>query len=196
MKALLDRAKTFADELVALRRELHRHPELSFQEHRTAGLLAERLSALGYRVKTGVGKTGVVAELGNHGPVVALRADMDALPIHEQSEREYRSSVNGVMHACGHDAHMSMLTGAARLLADSASTKALPGTVRLLLQPSEEAADAENKSGATRMIEDGAMKGVDAVFGLHIGAHLESGKAFVRAGPYMAGTDTFHATIH
>ena len=196
MQALLDRAKTFAEDLVLLRRELHRHPELSFQEHRTASLLADRLTTLGYRVKTGIGKTGIVAEIGNGGPVVALRADMDALPIQEQSDRDYRSTVKGVMHACGHDAHMAMLMGAARLLADAAKSNTLRGSVRLLYQPSEEAADDENKSGATRMIEDQAMQGVAAVFGLHIGAHLESGKAFVRPGPYMAGTDTFIATIH
>ena len=196
MQALLDRAKTFAEDLVQLRRELHRHPELSFQEHRTASLLADRLAALGYRVKTGIGKTGIVAEIGSGGPVVALRADMDALPIQEQSDRDYRSTVKGVMHACGHDAHMAMLMGAARLLADASKSNSLRGSVRLLYQPSEEAADDENKSGATRMIEDQAMQGVAAVFGLHIGAHLESGKAFVRPGPYMAGTDTFIATIH
>jgi amidohydrolase len=196
MQALLDRAKRFAEDLVQLRRELHRHPELSFQEHRTASLLADRLATLGYRVKTGIGKTGIVAEIGNGGPVVALRADMDALPIQEQSDRDYRSTVKGVMHACGHDAHMAMLMGAARLLADAAGSNSLRGSVRLLYQPSEEAADDENKSGATRMIEDQAMQGVAAVFGLHIGAHLESGKAFVRPGPYMAGTDTFIATIH
>jgi amidohydrolase len=196
MKVLLDRATRLADDLITLRRDLHRHPELSFQEHRTAGLLAQRLGEFGYRVRTGVGKTGIVAELGEAGPVVALRADMDALPIHEQSDADYRSTVNGVMHACGHDAHMAMLTGAAQLLADAAAANLLRGSVRILFQPSEEACDDENKSGATRMIEDGAMKGVSAVFGLHIGAHLEAGKAFVRAGPYMAGTDTFIATVH
>ena len=111
MQALLDQAKTFAEDLVQLRRELHRNPELSFQEHRTAALLADRLTTLGYRVKTGIGKTGIVAEIGDGGPVVALRADMDALPIQEQSERDYRSTVKGVMHACGHDAHVAMLLG-------------------------------------------------------------------------------------
>ncbi len=195
MQTLLDRANTFADELIALRRELHRHPELSFQEQRTASLIAERLRQLGFRVRTGVGRTGVVAEIGERGPVVALRADMDALPIQETNNHEYRSTVPGVMHACGHDAHMTMLTGAARLLADAARAGTLPGTVRLLFQPSEEASDEENKSGAVRMIEDGAMQDVSAVFGLHIGAHLEAGKAFIRPGAYMAGTDMFVARV-
>ena len=191
MNSLLDLATGFADDLVALRRDLHRHPELSFREHRTAGLLADQLRALGFTVRTGIGRTGIVAELGKGGRTVALRADMDALPIQEASEVDYRSTVAGVMHACGHDAHMSMLMGAARLLAQNE----LPGRVRLLFQPSEEASDEENKSGAVRMIEDGAMKDVAAVFGVHIGAHLEAGKAFVRSGPYMAGTDMFSATV-
>ena len=191
MHALLDRARTFSDDLVALRRDLHRHPELSFQEHRTAGLVAEQLFELGYRLRTQVGRTGVVAEIGSGQPIVALRADMDALPIQERSDHDYRSTVPGVMHACGHDAHVTMLAGAARLLAEAHKAGTLRGTVRLLFQPSEEGSDDENKSGATRMIEDGAMNDVSAVFGLHVGAHLESGKVFLRAGPYMAGTDTF-----
>ncbi|MGH7471402.1 MAG: M20 metallopeptidase family protein [Longimicrobiales bacterium] len=191
MHELLQKANVFADQLVALRRDLHRHPELSFQELRTAGLVAEQLRASGWRVRTGVGRTGLVAELGTGTPLVALRADMDALPMQERSDHDYASQVPGVMHACGHDAHVSMLLGAALVLVQADQTSPLRGTVRLLFQPSEEAADEENKSGATRMIEDGAMQDVSAVFGLHVGAHLENGKAFIRAGPYMAGTDTF-----
>src|SRR5687767_8575683 len=189
MHALFERASGFLPDLIALRRDLHRNPELSFREHRTAELVAQRISALGFRVKTGVGRTGIVAELGQGGPVVALRADMDALPIQEASDVDYRSTVSGVMHACGHDAHMAMLTGAARLLSEAK----FRGTVRLLFQPSEEASDSENKSGAVRMIEDGAMKDVAGVFGIHIGAHLPSGRAFIRSGPYMAGSDIFTA---
>jgi amidohydrolase len=175
---------------------LHKHPELSFREQQTAALIAARLRALGYHVRTQVGKTGVVADLGDSGPLVALRADMDALPIQETNTFEHRSTVPGVMHACGHDTHMAMLIGAARLLADAQQSGQLPGRVRLLFQPSEEASDDENKSGAVRLIEEGALHDVAAVFGLHIGAHMTSGKAFVRAGPYMAGTDTFVATIN
>jgi amidohydrolase len=196
MNALLESANAQANELIALRRELHRNPELSFREQRTAATIEARLRALGFRVRSGVGKTGVVADIGESGPVVALRADMDALPIQESNTFEHRSAVPGVMHACGHDAHMAMLTGAARLLADAAAAGQLPGRVRLLFQPSEEASDEENKSGAVRMIEDGALEGVAAVFGIHIGAHMATGKAFVRTGPYMAGTDTFVATIN
>ncbi|HET9983639.1 MAG TPA: amidohydrolase [Longimicrobiales bacterium] len=197
MTELLVRARQLAPQLVEVRRDLHRYPELGFQEVRTAAVAAERVAALGYRVRRGVGRTGVVAELGSGGPVVALRADMDALPIQEESEQDYRSTVAGVMHACGHDAHVSMLLGAATLLAELAQRGELPaGTVRLLFQPSEECSDAENKSGAMRMVDDGAMDGVGAVFGLHIGAHLPAGKAFlVQPGPVMAGTDTFTITV-
>ena len=196
MHALLEQANAQADELIALRRELHKHPELSFREQRTAATIETRLRQLGFSVRTGVGKTGIVADLGETGPIVALRADMDALPIQETNNFAHCSTVPGVMHACGHDGHMAMLTGAARLLAQAAQSGQLPGRVRLLFQPSEEASDEENKSGATRMIEDGALAGAAAIFGLHVGAHMENGKAFVRAGPYMAGTDTFVATVH
>jgi len=197
MSTLLHRAESFQDELVALRRDLHRHPELAFQELRTAEVAAARVAALGFEVSREVGRTGVVAELRNGaGPIVALRADMDALPIQEANDVPYRSTVPGVMHACGHDAHVACLVGAARLLAEARERGELPtGTVRLLFQPSEECSDAENKSGAARMIEDGAMEGVSAVFGLHVGAHLPAGKVYLRAGPIMAGADVFHATI-
>ena len=194
---LLERAATFEPELIALRRHFHRHPELAFQETKTAAECAARVEALGYEVRRNVGRTGVVAELRNGaGPTVALRADMDALPIQEQNDVDYRSSVPGVMHACGHDAHMTILIGAARLLKEAHTRGELPGgTVRLLFQPSEESSDHENKSGAARMIDDGALDDVDAVFGLHIGAHLPAGIFHIGSGPIMAGTDTFTATI-
>ena len=195
--SLLDRAQAFESDLIALRRHFHQHPELSFQEVQTSAECARHVEELGYQVKRNVGKTGVVAELRNGtGPTVALRADMDALPIQEANDVDYRSSVPGVMHACGHDTHMTMLIGAARLLQEAHGRGELPsGTVRLLFQPSEEATDTENKSGAGRMIDEGALDGVDAVFGLHIGAHLEAGKFFLSSGPIMAGTDTFTATV-
>ncbi|HEX2168157.1 MAG TPA: amidohydrolase [Longimicrobiales bacterium] len=196
MTSLLDRATGFERDLIDLRRDLHRHPELSFCESRTADIAARAVESLGWRVRRGVGRTRIVAELGSGRPLVALRADMDALPIQESSDVDYRSTVDGVMHACGHDAHVSMLIGAARLLADALSAGKLTGTVRLLFQPSEECSDEEGKSGATRMIENGAMEGVEAVFGLHIGAHLESGRAFISPGPIMAGSDLFTATVH
>jgi amidohydrolase len=195
--SLLDRAQAFESELITLRRHFHQHPELSFQEVQTSAECARRVEALGYQVKRNVGKTGVVAELRNGaGPTVALRADMDALPIQEENDVDYRSHVAGVMHACGHDTHMTMLIGAARLLQEAHGRGELPkGTIRLLFQPSEEATDSDNKSGAGRMIDEGALDGVDAVYGLHIGAHLESGKFYLSSGPTMAGTDTFTATV-
>jgi amidohydrolase len=196
MTSLLQQATGFADQLVELRRDLHRHPELSFRETRTAGIAGDAVEALGYRVRRGVGGTGVVADLGTGAPRVALRADMDALPIHEAGDAAYRSTVDGVMHACGHDAHVAMLVGAARLLAAARDRRELAGSIRLLFQPSEEASDAEGRSGATRMVEDGAMEGVDAVFGVHVGAHLPFGGVHISDGPIMAGSDLFTATVH
>jgi amidohydrolase len=186
---LLEQARALQPELIALRRDFHRHPELSFQEHRTAAVVADRLAALDLVVRTGVGRTGVVGELRNGpGPTVALRADMDALPIQEDPDHDFGSTVAGVMHACGHDAHTAGLLGAAALLVAAARDGHLAaGTVRFLFQPSEETVDADGKSGATRMIEDGAMTDVDAVVGLHVGAHLPVGKVFLADGTIMAG---------
>jgi len=191
------RARDLQGELTELRRDFHRHPELAFQEHRTAAIVAEHLQQLGCDVRSGVGITGVVGELRNGpGPVVALRADMDALPIQEDADHDYRSTVPGVMHACGHDAHMAGLLGAARLLSEDLQESRMPaGTVRFLFQPSEERTDEEGKSGATRMVEDRAMEGVSAVAGLHVGAHLPSGKVFVKDGPIMAGSDDVHIVV-
>jgi len=198
MTALLERARTLAPELVALRRELHRHPELSFQEFRTSARVAEELEAMGLPARTGVGRTGVIAELRGTlpGPTIALRADMDALPIQEATGASYASTVPGVMHACGHDAHTSILLGAARLLVERARETPLQrGRIRFLFQPSEEAMDEEGKSGATRMIEDGAMDGVNAVLGLHVWSHLPAGTVFVREGPVMAGADEIFVEV-
>ena len=194
---LLARAEALATELIETRRDLHAYPELSFQETRTAALVADRLKELGYDVKTGVGMTGCVGELvTGPGRTVALRADMDALPIQEANDVPYRSRNDGVMHACGHDAHVTCLLGAARLLAESASAGDLPaGRIRLLFQPSEETTDAENVGGARRMVEDGAMKGVDAVIALHVASESLTGLVLFRDGPLMAGNDTLRATI-
>lgn len=202
---LLERARALAPELVALRRDLHRHPELSFAEHRTAARAAEAAAALGFDVKTGIARTGVVADLPvgrgapagvGVGPTIALRADMDALPIQEQNTHEFVSTVAGTMHACGHDAHVAGLIGAARLLAGLEAEGALPsGRIRLLFQPSEERMDAEGKSGGRRMAEEGVMEGVDAIVGLHVAAHLESGKVFMTPGPFFAGADNIRIEV-
>ncbi len=188
---ILDRAQSLKPRLIEIRRDLHRHPELGFQEVRTAGVAAREAEAAGFAVRTGVARTGVVAELSNgDGPTVAIRADMDALPVGEVSEEAYVSQVDGVMHACGHDFHTASLVGVSHLLAEMKSEGTLPpGRVRLLFQPSEEASDSEGKSGAMRMVEEGVMEGVDAVVGLHVGAHLPSGMMFLREGPFFAGSD-------
>ena len=197
MRDFLQHARSIHADLVAMRRDLHRHPELSFREERTAGVASDAVEAAGLTVRRGAGGTGVIAEVRNgDGPVVALRADMDALPIREANDVEYRSTVEGAMHACGHDAHTAMLVGAGRILADAARADALPpGTVRLLFQPAEEKSDADNRSGALHLLDAGAMDGVSAVFALHVGPHLPAGRIFTREGGIMAGSDTFTAHV-
>ncbi len=177
--------------MVTWRRDFHANPELGFQETHTAARVAEVVEDLGYCVRTGVGRTGVVAERGEGAPVVAIRADMDALPIQEATDVPYASRVPGVMHACGHDAHTAIALGVATLLA----AEEFPGTVRFLFQPSEERGDEEGISGAPRMVEDGAMEGVDAVLALHVRANLPVGDISVETGPVSAGVDTFRAAI-
>ena len=194
---LLDHARSLAPRLVEIRRDLHEHPELSFQEVRTADLAARETEEAGFSVQTGVARTGVVAELANgEGPTVAIRADMDALPIQEESDAPYASGVDGVMHACGHDFHTAGLIGVSHLVAELKKQGRLPpGTVRLLFQPSEEGADSEGKSGAMRMVDEGSIDGVDAVVGLHVGAHLPAGKVFLKEGPFFAGSDEVLITV-
>lgn len=188
---LLEWAHALRTELVELRRDLHRHPELGFNEKRTAGVLADAVERLGFSVRREVGITGVVADLENGaGPTVAIRADMDALPIQEANDHGFSSETPGVMHACGHDAHSAGLVGAARLIVQAKEAGTLPsGRVRLLFQPSEEGVDDAGKSGAMRMVDDGAMHDVDAILGLHVGSHLPTGKFFFYDGTMMAGTE-------
>lgn len=188
---MLDKAHAIESQLVAWRRAIHRRPELGFQEIHTAAQAAAVLEALGCRVRTGVGKTGVVADLGEGKPVIAMRADMDALPILEANDAPYASENPGVMHACGHDAHTAMVLGAATLLANEKFT----GTIRFLIQPSEEANDSQGLSGAPRMIQDGAMQDVDRVIALHVDPATPVGAIRVASGPSSAGVDSFFATI-
>lgn len=194
---MLAQAQALGDELVRLRRDIHRHPELAFQEQRTAALVADTLHEIGgYTVRSGVGRTGVVAELGGgDGPTVAIRADMDALPIREASGAAYASIVPGLMHACGHDAHTAILLGVAHLLKERFAAGELRGRVRLLFQPAEECADAEGVSGAPRMIADGAMAGVDSVIALHVSSIDPAGQIIIPPGPLTAAVDTFRAVI-
>ncbi|MEE9617831.1 MAG: amidohydrolase [Anaerolineae bacterium] len=188
---MLKRAHEIEAQLVAWRREFHMHPELGFQETHTAARVAAVLESLNYRVRTGVGRTGVMAERGAGHPVVAIRADMDALPLQETNDVPYASQVPGVMHACGHDAHTAIALGVATLLAQ----ETFPGTVRFLFQPAEEVGDEEGITGAPRMVEDGAMEGVDAVLALHVDGFFPAGDIALETGPVSAGVDTFYATI-
>ncbi|MCB0172688.1 MAG: amidohydrolase, partial [Anaerolineae bacterium] len=188
---ILQQAKALHAKIRAWRRQIHRYPELSFTETRTAGLIASALFDLGIEPETEVAKTGVVGVIkGGDGPVVGLRADMDALPITEQNGADFDSTRPGLMHACGHDAHTAMLLGAATILKALADRGQLPGTVRLLFQPSEEDQDDEDKSGGMRMVEEGALDGLDAVFGLHVDTGLPVGTVATRPGPMMASADT------
>lgn len=193
MTSLLDRAQALQDQIVAWRRDIHKHPELGFKEVRTSRLVADALAELGIEVQTGVGKTGVVGYIGDGAPVIGIRADMDALPITEAIDAEYSSTNPGVMHACGHDAHTAILLGVARMLVEMPDRPA--GQIRLIFQPSEEAQDDENKSGGMRMVEEGALDDVDHVIALHVSSGTPSGKVEIREGYAMAAVDSFYATI-
>lgn len=172
---ILARAQHLAPRLIEWRRAIHRRPELGFREFETARLVARELAALGIEFRVGVGKTGIVADIPSTRPgkCIALRADMDALPIHEANVCEYRSQIPGVMHACGHDAHTAMLLGVAALFSRQPPEC---GSVRLIFQPSEEDGDEEGLSGAQRMVAEGVMDGVDAVLALHVSPLLPVGK--------------------
>ena len=199
------RASQLEAKAVAWRRDIHQHPELSNREVRTAKLVADHLRSLGIEVKTGVAKTGVVGVLrgGRPGPVVALRADMDALPVVEEVELPFKSKVRaqyngqdvGVMHACGHDAHVAILMSVAELL--SGMRQQLPGTVKFIFQPSEEGAPVGEEGGAALMIKEGVLENpkVDAVFGLHVFPY-EVGSMHYRPGPIMASSDRFEIVVH
>jgi amidohydrolase len=188
---MLDRALNIADRVQDFRRDFHKHPELGFEEKRTSEKIAATLEGLGFRVRRGVGKMGVVAELGEGKPVVGIRADMDALPIQEANDVTYASQTPGVMHACGHDAHIAIALGVGTLLVE----EEFSGTLRLLFQPSEETEDSEGASGAVRMIEDGALDGLDSIIALHVDADLETGAIMLGSGLVSAGVDTLYASI-
>lgn len=194
---LLQRAQALHEQIRLWRREIHRYPELTFTEQRTGSLVNATLISLGVETETEVAKTGVVGHIrGGAGPTVGLRADMDALPITEINGSEFDSTRPGIMHACGHDAHTAMLLGAATILKGLADEKRLPGNIRLLFQPSEEAQDAEGKSGGMRMVEEGALQGLDAVFGLHVDSFHDTGTVATRPGPMLASADMFEVVIH
>ena len=197
---------TVMPKVVAWRRDFHQHPELGNRETRTAGIVAAELKRLGYEVRTGVATTGVVAVLkgGRPGPVVALRADMDALPVTEQVDLPFASKVRttyngqdvGVMHACGHDMHVAILLGAAEVLAGMKDR--LPGTVKLIFQPAEEGPPDNEKGGAAEMLAQGAFANPrpDAVFGLHVGVtSAEAGHITYKPLGFMAAADFYSVSV-
>ncbi|MFN8434377.1 MAG: M20 family metallopeptidase [Anaerolineales bacterium] len=189
---MIKQAHAISEDLIEWRRDFHMHPEIAFDLHRTAGIVADELEKMGYRVKRGVGKTGVVAEIGEGGKLVAIRADMDALPIFEQNETDYISQNEGKMHACGHDSHTAMALGAAKIL----SQEKLNGRIRFLFQPCEETADEEGKSGAQRMYAEGATEGVDFVIAQHVDPSHPVGTITINEGPSGGGVTSWSATIY
>jgi amidohydrolase len=190
---MLSRAHGLGERIVAWRRDIHRHPEPGFEEHRTAGLVAGALQGMGIPAEAAVGKTGVVGHLGHGRPAIGLRADMDALAIQEANDVPYASCRPGLMHACGHDAHTAMLLGAAELLHSEANR--LPGEIRFIFQPCEEGWDSEDKGGAVRMMEDGALEGLDAILALHVDPGARAGTVGIRSGYVMAGVDPYDAIL-
>jgi len=183
--------ESLTEELIELRRDFHKHPELGFEEYRTSEIVAKYLRECGLEVKTGVAKTGVVGLLkgNNPGRTVLLRADMDALPIQEENDVSYKSIYDGKMHACGHDGHVAMLLVAAKILAKYRDE--IKGNIKFVFQPNEEDA------GARKMIEEGVLKNprVDAALGLHLWSPINSGKIGITPGPVMAAHDNFKLTI-
>ena len=181
--------KKIENMIIDWRRDFHQFPELSFQEHRTGDVIADELRSMGLEPKVKVGKTGVTADLkfGN-GPVIGLRADMDALPIQETSGLPFSSQNDGVMHACGHDGHMAMLLGAAKALTQKDNQ--YNGTVRFIFQPAE-----EGEGGARYMIEDGCLEGIDEIYGIHVWNYQPVGEVGVKDGPVLAAADMFDIKI-
>lgn len=196
-------AKVIEGDVIAWRRDIHRHPELSNREFRTAGLVARHLESLGLEVTENVAHTGVVGVLRGpvDGPVVGLRADMDGLPVVEQTGLPYASVERGmyngrdvgVMHACGHDNHVAILMGVASVLSER--RESLTGTVKFIFQPAEEGAPKGEEGGAKMMIAQGVLDDVDAMFGLHVSQNWEVGSAAVRSGGMMASAQTFEIAV-
>ena len=177
------------DSIIHWRRDFHQYPELAFNEYRTGDVIAKELRSMGLEPKEKVGKTGVTADLEcGDGPVIAIRADMDALPIEETSGLDFSSKNKGVMHACGHDGHMAMLLGAAKILSENRNK--YNGTVRFIFQPAE-----EGEGGARYMIDDGCLNGVDEIYGIHVWNYQPVGEVGVKDGPVLAAADMFDIKV-
>ena len=181
--------KDIEKNIIDWRRDFHQYPELGFDEHRTSKIIGEALKEMGLAPQMNVGKTGVTADLTfGEGPTIALRADMDALPMQETSGLDFSSKHDGVMHACGHDGHMAMLLGAAKVLTQNGDS--FNGTVRFIFQPAEEGA-----GGARYMIEDGCLDGVDEIYGIHVWNYQPVGEVRITDGPVLAAADMFEIKI-
>ena len=181
--------KNISEDIYSYRRDFHQYPELSFNEYRTAETISKYLDSFGINHKTNIGKTGIVGEINfGDGPTIALRADMDALPIQETGDLEYKSKNDGIMHACGHDGHMAILLGTANVLSQSNIIK--KGKVKFIFQPAE-----EGGGGARYMIEDGCLDDVDEIYGLHLWNYQALGEVGIKTGPIMAAADMFDITI-
>ena len=186
-----DESMSISDWIISIRRELHEHPELMYEEFKTSELIRRELDKLEISYKHPIAETGVLAAIGNgNGPCVALRADMDALPIHEETDVSFKSKIDGKMHACGHDCHVSMLLGAAKLL--KGKEDQINGTVKLLFQPAE-----EGGAGGKLMREEGALKNpvVERIFGLHVWPQMPSGQIGSREGTFLAATSSLNLTV-
>ena len=182
----VEEALKIKEQIIAWRRDFHMYPELKYEEERTSKIVEEHLREWGYKIKR-VG-TGIIADIGEGNKRIALRADMDALPVQEENEVPYKSKIPGKMHACGHDAHTAMLLGAAKIVAEMKDK--LKGTVKLIFQPGE-----EGGLGAKRIVEEGHLDDVDAVFGIHVWVELPSGTIGIKEGPLLASADAFRAII-
>ena len=177
------------DSIIHWRRDFHQYPELAFNEYRTGDVIAKELRSMGLEPKEKVGKTGVTADLKcGDGPLIAIRADMDALPIEETSGLDFSSKNKGVMHACGHDGHMAMLLGAAKILSENRNK--YNGTVRFIFQPAE-----EGEGGARYMIDDGCLNGVDEIYGIHVWNYQPVGEVGIKDGPVLAAADMFDIKV-
>jgi amidohydrolase len=191
LASLTPMVKSYADELVALRRDIHAHPELSWQEERTTGLVRDRLLAAGLRPRVLPTGTGLICDVGEGDRVVALRADIDALPLVDRKDVPYASTVPGVCHACGHDLHTATVLGDGLVLADLARQRQLPGRVRLLFQPAEESP----RSGARAIVDSGAVDGVERIFALHCDPKTAVGQVGLRVGAITASADQVHVRL-